>query len=311
MSNVLYIIIPCYNEEEVLPEIVRILSTKLTSLTRMGLISQDSKVLLVDDGSSDKTWSLICRFHQQDSRFSGISLSRNRGQQNALLAGLMFAMDRCDMAISMDADLQDDVNTIDKMIARYLEGADIVYGVRSDRSKDSGLKRNTSWAFYKLMSMLGTETIYDHAEFRLMSKRALEGLSKFGEANLFLRGIIPMIGYNTDTVTYQRGERLAGESKYSFEKLLSLAVEAITSLSTKPLKMIGSIGFFVFLISVLCLLTGGIHKDSIKVMTGSVWCVGGLILLGLGVVGEYIGKIYLETKARPRYLIKEIKEKKE
>lgn len=303
-NDVLYIVIPCYNEEDVLPEIVRRLGDKLTSLTKNGLINAKSRVLLVDDGSSDGTWALIRHFHNRDARFSGLALTRNNGQQNALMAGLMFAKERCDVAISMDADLQDDIDAIDDMLEHYQKDIDIVYGVRSDRSSDTRLKRWTSLAFYRLMNKLGTETVYDHAEFRLMSRRALEGLSQFGEVNLFLRGIVPMIGYPTAIVTYQRGERFAGETKYSFKKLLNLTIEAITSLSVKPLRLIGVVGaglFVVFGIMLLCNTSQECFTSAIY----SIWCVGGLILMALGVLGEYIGKIYLETKHRPRYLIRE------
>ena len=298
-----------YNEEDVLPEMVRRLSDKLTSLTNKNIISSDSRVLFVDDGSRDRTWSLIRQFHKQDARFSGLALTRNNGQQNALIAGLMFAMERCDVAISMDSDLQDDVDAIDEMLERYQEGADIVYGVRSDRSHDSCFQRVTSRMFYRMMNKLGTETIYDHAEYRLMSKRAIEGLSKFEEVNLFLRGVIPMVGYSTAIVTYNRNERFAGESKYCFKKLLALAIEAITSLSVKPLRLISMVGSYIFVMFMASFLWCIAQQECFAGVICSVWCVGGLILVALGILGEYIGKIYLETKGRPRYLVREFLEK--
>lgn len=317
MNDILYIVVPCYNEEEVLPETSRRLAAKLTSLTESGKISPQSRVLMVDDGSKDRTWELICRLHQEDERFSGVALTRNRGHQNALLAGLMTAMERCDVAISMDADLQDDIGAVDAMLDRYHEGADVVYGVRSDRSTDSAFKRATARGFYRLMNKLGAETVYDHADYRLMSRRALEGLSRFEEVNLFLRGIVPMVGYPSAVVTYQRGERFAGESKYPLKKMLSFAVEGVTSLSVKPLRMVTGLGFFVFLVSVAMLLWFVFQWAIGETVPGwasivcSIWGIGGLILLALGVLGEYIGKIYLETKARPRFLIREVVERRD
>ena len=314
MNDTLYIVVPCYNEEAVLPETARRLGEKLTSLTAAGKISAESRVLFVNDGSKDGTWSIISGLHQNDSRFSGVDLSRNRGHQNALLAGLMTAKDRADMVISMDADLQDDIDAVDAMVDKYHEGYDIVYGVRSAREKDTFFKRVTAEGFYRLMSFLGAETVFNHADYRLMSRRALEGLEQFREVNLFLRGIVPMIGYTTGYVSYERGERFAGESKYPLKKMLSFALEGITSLSTKPIRYITLLGFLVFLVSIAMLIYSVVRWAMGATILGwaslicSVWAIGGLILLSLGVIGEYIGKIYLETKARPRFLIREVLE---
>ena len=314
MCDTLYIVVPCYNEEEVLPETARRLGDKLRGLMAAGKISPKSRVLFVNDGSRDGTWGVISRLHAADPLFSGVDLSRNRGHQNALLAGLMTARDRCDMAVSMDADLQDDVDAVDAMLEKYSEGCDIVYGVRSSRKKDTFFKRVTAEGFYRVMNFLGAETVFNHADYRLMSKRALEGLAQFKEVNLFLRGIVPMIGYTTGTVEYERGERFAGESKYPLKKMLSFAMEGITSLSTKPIRYITLLGFLIFLVSLLMLVYSIVrwaHGDTIvgwASLICSVWAIGGLILLSLGVIGEYIGKIYLEAKARPRFLIREILE---
>ena len=311
MENKLYVVIPCYNEEEVLPETSKRLKIKLNELMEKGKIDQGSRIVFVNDGSKDGTWDIIRKLHEEDSIFSGINLSRNRGHQNALLAGLMTAKNYADMVISMDADLQDDINAVDEMVEKYLNGIDIVYGVRSSRAKDTFFKKATAEGFYKLMNGMGANTVFNHADYRLMSRRALEGLAQFGEVNLFLRGIVPMIGYPTDVVYYERGERFAGESKYPLGKMLSFAVEGITSLSTKPIRMITGLGFFVFLISIIILLYSLVRHFMGATIVGwttlmvSVWAIGGLILLSLGVVGEYIGKIYLETKSRPRFIIDE------
>ena len=314
MCDTLYIVVPCYNEEEVLPETARRLGDKLRGLMAAGKISPKSRVLFVNDGSRDGTWGVISRLHAADPLFSGVDLSRNRGHQNALLAGLMTARDRCDMAVSMDADLQDDVDAVDAMVEKYSEGCDIVYGVRSSRKKDTFFKRVTAEGFYRVMNFLGAETVFNHADYRLMSRRALDGLAEFREVNLFLRGIVPMIGYTVGTVEYERGERFAGESKYPLKNMLSFAMEGITSLSTKPIRYITLLGFLIFLVSLLMLVYSIVrwaHGDTIvgwASLICSVWAIGGLILLSLGVIGEYIGKIYLETKARPRFLIREILE---
>ena len=314
MKDVLYIVVPCYDEEEVLPETSRRLREKLEELIAAGTVSEKSRVLFVNDGSRDKTWSLIEALHAENYLFSGVNLSRNRGHQNALLAGLMIAKDRCDMAISMDADLQDDVDAVDGMLERYNAGCDIVYGVRASRKKDTFFKRFTAEGFYRVMNFLGAETVFNHADYRLMSRRALEGLAEFKEVNLFLRGIVPMIGYTSGVVEYERGERFAGESKYPLKKMLSFAMEGITSLSTKPIRYITGLGFFIFAVSILMLIYSIVRWASGDTILGwasvicSVWAIGGLILLSLGVIGEYIGKIYLETKGRPRFLIQEVLE---
>lgn len=311
MENKLYLVIPCYNEEEVLPETSKRLKEKVTSLITKGKIDEGSRIVFVNDGSKDRTWELISELHKQDPMFSGINLSRNRGHQNALLAGLMTVKDHADMVISMDADLQDDIDAVDEMVEKYLNGVDIVYGVRSSRAKDTFFKKATAEGFYKLMNSMGANTVFNHADYRLMSRRALEGLAQFGEVNLFLRGIVPMIGYTTDVVYYERGERFAGESKYPLGKMMSFAVEGITSLSTKPIRLITGLGFFIFLISIIILIYSLVRHFMGETIVGwttlmvSVWGIGGLILLSLGVVGEYIGKIYLETKARPRFIVEE------
>ena len=311
MENILYLVIPCYNEEEVLPETSKRLKEKITSLAEAGKIDRASRIVFVNDGSRDKTWEIIRSLHEQDPVFSGINLSRNRGHQNALLAGLMTVKDHADMVISMDADLQDDIDAVDAMVDKYLEGKDIVYGVRSSRTKDTFFKKATAEGFYKLMNAMGANTVFNHADYRLMSKRALEGLAEFGEVNLFLRGVVPMIGYPWDVVYYERGERFAGESKYPLGKMLAFAVEGITSLSIKPIRMITGLGFFIFFVSIVMLIYSFIRHFMGETIVGwttlmvSVWAIGGLILLSLGVVGEYIGKIYLETKARPRFIVEQ------
>lgn len=311
MENILYLVIPCYNEEEVLPETSYRLKEKMNNLIERNKIAPQSRIVFVNDGSKDNTWEIIRNLHQSDKLFGGINLSRNRGHQNALLAGLLTVKDHADMVISMDADLQDDINAIDEMVDKYLNGIDIVYGVRSSRQKDTFFKRATAEGFYKAMNTMGANTVFNHADYRLMSKRALEGLAQYGEVNLFLRGIVPMIGYPTDVVYYERGERFAGESKYPFGKMLSFAIEGITSLSTKPIRMITGLGFFIFVVSIGMLIYSLIRHFMGATIVGwttlmvSLWAIGGLILLSLGVVGEYIGKIYLETKARPRFIIEQ------
>lgn len=307
MRKTLYIVIPCYNEEEVLRETARQLLKKIDSMS--GKISSDSRIVFVNDGSKDRTWDIIKELHEANSMYSGVNLSRNRGHQNALLAGLMTVKNYCDMAISMDADLQDDIQAIDEMVDRYYEGYDIVYGVRSKRDTDTFFKRFTAEGFYKIMSRLGADTVYNHADYRLMSRRALEGLAEFKEVNLFLRGIVPMIGYSSTSVYYARNERFAGESKYPLKKMLAFAFEGITSLSTKPIRMIVMLGSVILGISVLMLIwsVAGFFRGTTvpgwaSIMV-SVWGIGGMLILSVGVVGEYIGKIYLETKERPRYII--------
>ena len=310
-SSILYLVIPCYNEEEVLPETAKQLKNKLEYLLQKGKISPQSRILFVNDGSKDHTWEIISALHRQNVIFSGLNLSKNRGHQNALLAGLMTVKDLCDAAISMDADLQDDINAIDEMVQKFKEGNDIVYGVRSSRETDTFFKRTTAQGFYKVMDHLGVKTVYNHADFRLMSRRALEGLSEYREVNLFLRGIVPLIGYKSDVVYYERAERFAGESKYPLKKMLSFAGEGITSFSTKPMKMITWLGVTVFLVSIVMLIWSivgfflGTTEPGWASLMVSIWAIGGLLLLSVGIVGEYIGKIYLETKHRPRFRVRE------
>ncbi len=309
MADKLCIVIPCYNEEEVLPETSKQILAKLKSLVENGKVSEESKILMVDDGSKDKTWSMIEALSEQNEMLEGLKLSRNKGHQNALLAGLMTAKDHFDMAISMDADLQDDINAVDKMIDDYIGGSDVIYGVRSSRKKDTFFKRSTAQGYYKIMKSLGVDIVYNHADYRLMSKRALEGLASFKEVNLFLRGIVPLIGYRYSIVEYERGERFAGESKYPLKKMLSFAFDGITSFSVKPIRMITTVGFVIFVISILALIYSLIAKLFFVTDIGwtslicSIWMIGGIQLLSIGIIGEYIGKIYMESKARPKFII--------
>ena len=307
----LYLVIPCYNEEEVLPETSKRLKEKYTALMSAGKIDADSKIVFVNDGSKDRTWEMICDLHKADPVFRGVCLSRNKGHQNALMAGLMTVKSECDAAISMDADLQDDINAIDEMVDRYLEGYEVVYGVRSSRKKDTFFKRTTAQGFYKVMRAMGVETVYNHADYRLMSRRALEALSEFEEVNLFLRGLVPLVGFKSPQVTYERGERFAGESKYPLKKMLAFATEGITSMSVRPIRLITTLGFLVFLFSLGVLVYSIIRKFTGYTVPGwaflavSIWALGGVQLLAIGVIGEYIGKIYLETKHRPKFIVAE------
>ena len=309
MVDILYLAIPCYNEQEVLDRTSSLLRQKLLKLMSQNKISPESKIVFIDDGSKDNTWQMIDKLHSEDKIFSGIKLSRNRGHQNALLAGLTTIKDLCDMTISIDADLQDDIDAIDKMIDKYYEGNEIVYGVRSSRKTDTFFKRFTAQSFYKLMKFMGADIIYNHADFRLMSQKVLNEFVKFGEVNLFLRGLVPMLGFKSEIVTYERAERFAGKSKYPLKKMLAFAWEGITSLSVKPIKFITSIGFFIFFVSILMILYflfQFINHNTIPGWTTiviSVWMLGGLQLISIGLIGEYIGKIYLETKHRPRFII--------
>lgn len=310
MEGILYIVVPCYNEQEVLPETARRLKDMMERLIGAGKVSASSRIMFVNDGSGDRTWEMIRELYEGDpERFGGINLSCNRGHQNALLAGLMSVKNLCDMAISMDADLQDDIGAAEQMVDRFLAGCDIVYGVRSKRKTDTFFKRFTAEGFYKVMNLLGANTVYNHADYRLMSRRALEGLAEFQEVNLFLRGIVPMIGYSTDVVYYERHERFAGESKYPLKKMLAFAFEGITSLSTKPIRCITGMGLCVVAISIIMLIYSVVRYFQGQTVPGwssimvSIWFIGGLLLLSIGIVGEYIGKIYLETKSRPRYII--------
>lgn len=307
--STLFIVIPCYNEEEVLEETTRQLKIKMDGLIKNKKISQDSKVMYVNDGSKDKTWELIEDISQKENHFTGLCLSRNRGHQNALLAGLMTAKNYADIVISMDADLQDDINAIDEMLEKYNLGNEIVYGVRSARLKDTWFKRVTAEGFYKFMKLMGVEIVFNHADYRATSKRVLEYLETYEEVNLFLRGIFPLIGFKSDIVYYERNERFAGESKYPLKKMLSFAWDGITSFSVKPIKMVLNLGIFIFFISIFILLYCLIVKLLGNTVPGwtfttcSIWLVAGLEMLSLGLIGEYIGKIYRETKARPRFII--------
>ena len=304
-NQILYLVIPCYNEQEVLPETSRRLKEKMESLMDRNMISRDSKIMFVNDGSKDCTWEMIEELHDQDPLYQGVKLSRNRGHQNALLGGLMTAKEYADMVISLDADLQDDIDVIDQFVEKYYEGCDIVYGVRSARTTDTFFKRFTAEGFYKIINLMGGEVVFNHADYRLMSKRALNELANYKEVNLFLRGIVPMIGFKTDVVTYERHERLAGESKYPLKKMLALAFDGITSLSVKPMHLIVGTGCVVGLGSLLTILGGALTGMTNILLTGIICLVLGLNLLGLGIVGEYTGKIYMETKRRPRYIISE------
>ncbi len=311
MQPRLTIVIPCYNEEAVLPITAPMFKKKLEDLAKEGLIAEESRVLFVNDGSRDDTWRIICELSRADRHYSGISLSRNRGHQNALLAGLMTAKDSCDITISIDCDGQDDIDAMDDMVRAYLDGCQIVYGVRSARKTDTLFKRTTAQTFYKLMNAMGAETVYNHADYRLMSARALNEFANFKEVNLFLRGMVPLVGFKSTSVAYERHERLAGKSHYPLKKMLALALDGITSLSTRPLRLVTIFGFFVTLASFAGIVWAVVCHAMRAAVAGwasvvAIICfLGGIQLLSLGVVGEYIGKIYLETKARPRYIISE------
>ena len=306
---VLYIIIPCYTEQEVLPITAPLFLQKISNLAAAGKVSPDSRVLFVNDGSKDKTWDIICNLAQQDSHYIGISQSRNRGHQNAVLAGLMEAKDRCDITISIDCDGQDDINAMDAMVDAYRDGCEIVYGVRSSRASDTFFKRFTAESFYKLLNAMGAEVVYNHADYRLMSARALQEFAKFKEVNLYLRGMVPLVGFKSTCVAYERHERIAGESHYPLSKMLSLAFDGITSLSVKPIRFITGFGVLVAAVSFLGVVWA--IAEAILGATVSGWAsttcivcfVSGVQLICLGVIGEYIGKIYMETKRRPRYII--------
>ncbi len=316
MGDILYLAIPCFNEEEVLPETYKRLKDKMEFLIKQKTISKNSRVVFIDDGSSDETWEQIEHFHKQDNLFSGLKLSKNRGHQNALLAGLMTARECADVVISMDSDLQDDIDAIDRFLEQYNNGADIVYGVRSKRKKDSMFKRSTAQSFYKLMNMFGANVVYNHADYRLMSKRALDALAEFKEVNLFLRGMVTLVGFTTATVEYERNERFAGESKYPLGKMLSLAFDGITSFSIKPIRMITGLGIFIIIVCLAAIVYTLLSMMMGYVVTGwsstmlSIWLIGGIQVASLGVIGEYIGKIYVETKARPRFIIEQFINKK-
>lgn len=310
-NNKLYLVLPCYNEEPVLRETASILKQKIEGLIAGGQISPESRIVFINDGSIDATWQIIQELHREDVLFSGVCLAGNKGHQNALLAGLMTVKALCDITISMDADLQDDVEAIDGMLAEYQNGCEIVYGVRSSRETDTFFKRFTAEGFYKFLRTMGANIVYNHADYRLMSRKALEALSEYPEENLFLRGMIPMIGYKTAEVYYERQKRRAGESKYPLKKMMSFAFEGLTSLTTRPLRMITVLGFIIFAVSILVgmyslfrFFTGNTVVGWTSIVL-SIWAVGGLLLLSVGIVGEYVGKIYLEAKQRPRYLVQE------
>ena len=311
MNKTLYIVVPCYNEQEVLPVTSGMFTDKLEGLHRDGKISEDSRVLFVNDGSKDKTWEIIKELSESNSFIEGISLSRNRGHQNALLAGLMYAKDRADVTISIDCDGQDDINAMDEMIDCYLSGCDIVYGVRKERKSDTFFKRVTAEGFYKLMKSFGAEVVFNHADYRLMSKRVLEHFADFKEVNIFLRGMVPLVGFKSTSVYYERAERLAGKSKYPLRKMISLAFNGITSLSVKPIHIVTALGLIFSLVGFAGVIWAIIMSMLEKTIAGwaSIVCIisllGGIQLLSLGIIGEYVGKIYMETKKRPRYIISE------
>lgn len=312
MEDTLYIVVPCYNEQEVLPETARRLAEKLGELKNQGKIGAASRIMFVNDGSKDQTWNMIGELCAQDVVFAGVNLSRNRGHQNALLAGIQVAVTHADMIVSMDADLQDDIHAVDAMVDAYREGNDVVYGVRSSRQRDTFFKRSTAQAFYRLLKLLGAEIIYNHADYRLLSRRAAEALLSFDEVNLFLRGIVPMVGFRSTTVSYERGERFAGKSKYPLGKMLTFALEGITSLSIKPIRMITTGGLLVCLVSLVMLVKAFVDYSLGNVVPGwtsiiiSIWVLGGLQLFAIGIIGEYIGKTYMETKARPKFIIESV-----
>ncbi len=305
----LYIIVPCYNEEEALKDSSKEFKNKINQLIKSKKISKDSKVLFIDDGSLDKTWSIIKDLSNKDSIYKGIKLSKNKGHQNALLAGLEYVCDKCDMCISIDADLQDDIDAIDKMVDDYYKGYEIVYGVRDSRENDGFLKRFTAQFFYKIMNVLGANTIYNHADYRLLSNKALTYLLEYKESNLFIRGVVREIGLNSSIVYYERNKRIAGKSKYSLKKMFNLAMNGVTSFSVKPLSIITLIGFIVSIFSFMIMVYTLIVKFTGHTVPGwtfitiSIWLIGGIQMLFLGILGEYIGKIYNEVKNRPKYFI--------
>jgi len=306
---ILYIVIPCYNEEEVLPETSKRILDKLNRMVKADLVSDESRIVFVDDGSRDRTWSLIEEYGHTDVHFTGIKLAHNRGHQNALLCGLLSSMGHCDCTVSMDADLQDDIEVLDQFVEKYQAGCEVVYGVRKARKTDTFFKRTSAQAYYKFVGALGTQIVYNHADYRLLGSRALEALSEYREVNLFLRGIVPDIGYKTDTVYYERGERFAGESKYPLKKMLAFAMEGVTSFSVKPLELILKVGAVLTFFSVLALiyaliaLLASLPGAAAFAVGGSIFLACGLILDALGIVAVYVGKIYQETKDRPRFRI--------
>lgn len=309
---VLWLVVPCYNEEEVLPETSARLKVIINKMIADKKISSDSRIAFVNDGSKDNTWNIIKKLHEDDDLYAGVNLARNRGHQNALVAGLMTAKKYADAVISLDADLQDDIGVIEKMVDEFIAGKDIVYGVRSSREKDTFFKRVTAETYYKVLKALGVDIVFNHADYRLMSKRALEGMEEFGEVNLFLRGIVPQIGYPSSIVEYERHERFAGESKYPLKKMLAFAIEGITSFSVKPLRIGVTLGFVSLLVCLAMIIYCIVQKCLGNTIDGwaslgvSIWGVGALQLLMLGIIGEYLGKVYMETKHRPRYIIESV-----
>lgn len=309
MSNILYIVIPCYNEEEVLPITSEMFLDKLKCLISKGMVSDDSRIMFVNDGSRDRTWEIIKELSNKDRHFIGVSQSRNRGHQNAVLCGLMEAKDKCDITVSIDCDGQDDINAIDQMIEEYNNGCEIVYGVRDNRDSDSFFKRTTAQGFYKVLNGMGCEVVYNHADYRLVSSKVLNEFSKYEEVNLFLRGMFPLVGFKSTSVFYKRNERIAGESKYPLKKMIALAVDGITSLSVKPLRMVTTIGLIVSLLSFVGVIWAIITQILGYTVAGwaSIVCavcfMGGVQLICIGILGEYVGKIYLEVKHRPRYIV--------
>ena len=310
---VLYIVIPCYNEEEVLPVTAPMFKEKLASMIVNGLVADNSKILFVNDGSKDRTWEVLCGLCESDAIFTAVKLSRNRGHQNALLAGLMEAKEDADITISIDCDGQDDINAMDEMVKAYLDGCEIVYGVRNDRTSDTFFKRTTAQGYYKILNALGGEVVYNHADYRLVSSRVLSELANYKEVNLFLRGMFPMIGFKSTCVEYSRHERLAGSSKYPLSKMLALAFDGITSFSVKPIRIITALGAVTVMLSIILILYALISWITGHVVVGwassfiGTTLIGGIQLISLGVIGEYVGKIYMETKGRPRYIVEERK----
>ncbi len=308
---VLYIVVPCYNEEEALPFSSKRLAELLSDLTQKGLIKPESRIALVDDGSKDQTWEVICKLHAKDIHFEGVKLAHNAGHMNALWAGMTLVQDRCDCLVTIDADLQDDVDAIYGFLENYRMGADVVYGVRSNRASDTKFKRMTAQGFYKMMKLLGVETIYNHADYRLLSQRAVKALLSFGEVNMFLRGMVPMLGFKTAQVSYERGTRVAGESKYPLKKMVALAVDGVTSFSNKPIRYVTATGFVCALLglamaiyAIISRVTGHSVQGWASLMM-SVWLIGGIQLIAMGMIGEYIGKIYMEVKRRPKFILDE------
>jgi glycosyltransferase involved in cell wall biosynthesis len=310
-APVLYIVVPCYNEEEALPFSSKRLKELLNDLTEKGLARPESRIALVDDGSKDKTWEVISELHAKDERFEGVKLAHNAGHMNALWAGMTMVQDKCDCLVTIDADLQDDVNAIYGFLENYRAGADVVYGVRSNRDTDTAFKRMTAQGFYKMMKLMGVETVYNHADYRLLSRRAVKALLGFGEVNMFLRGMVPMLGFQTATVYYERGARVAGESKYPLKKMLGLAVDGVTSFSNKPIRYVTLVGFLCALLGIVMAIYAIVTRIAGHTVEGwaslmmSVWLIGGIQLIAMGMIGEYIGKIYMEVKRRPKFILDE------